>query len=167
LNKNKLLLGTGFCLIGVFSFLNYLGIISVDVEIIIAVAFILYSVITVYISLGSGDRASLVFSTILFLVGVIYLVKSHYQITDTRGTIFSSILFISGAVMFILFIENPKEKKLLVPSISMFILSIASIIFFKNVGLFNLVNKVANLFDIIWPVLLIVLGISIFINRKK
>jgi hypothetical protein len=152
---------------GVFSFLNYLGIISVDVEIIIAIAFILYSVITVYISLGSGDRASLVFATILFLAGVIFLVKSYYKITDTRGTIFSSILFITGAVMFILFIENPKEKILLAPSIIMFLLSIVSIIFLKNIGLFNLVNKVGNIFDVFWPVLLLVLGISIFLNRKK
>ena len=167
LNKNKLILGFGLCLMGIFSFLSYLGIVSLNVETIIAIAAVLYSIVTVYISLGNGDRAALAFSTTLFLVGVIFLIKSHYQITETRGIVFSSILFISGAVLFILFVENPKEKKFLIPSFAMFLLSIASMLFLKNLGLFNLVNKVGNLFEIAWPAILIVLGISIFINRGK
>jgi hypothetical protein len=167
LNKNKILIGSGFCILGILSFLSHLGIISLNVETIIAIIVALYSIAAFYISMGAGDRANIVFSTILFLVSVIFLVKSYYQITDTRATVFSSILFISGAVLFILFIDNPKEKFFLVPSIAMFLLSIASMLFLKSAGLFGLVNKVGNLYEVVWPAILIVLGIIVYINRKK
>lgn len=167
MNRNKLILGFGFCLMGIFSFLSYLGIISIESETVIASAAAVYSLITVYNSFGSGKRAVLSFSTVLFLVSIIFIVKTHYPFTDTRGTIFSSILFISGTVLFILFIENTKEKIFLNASLMMFLLCVVSIVFLKSTGLFYLVNKVGNVFEIFWPAVLIVLGINVFINRKK
>jgi hypothetical protein len=46
-------------------------------------------------------------------------------------------------------------------------LSYLTVTFLKNLGLFETANKIGNLVEVFWPVILIVLGIGVLINRKK
>ena len=152
---------------GVLAILKYYGVISFSNQQIIGTTFVFYSVPTVYISLENGRRERLVWATILFCAGVVFIVKSYFEILDTRGIVFTSILFGSGAVLLLLFIDNTKQKLFLILSIIMMILSYLSATFFKNWGLFTYTNKIGDVFEIFWPVILIVFGMSIFINRRN
>ena len=154
-------------LFGIFSLLSSRNVISQTFEDIAGIILILYSIPTVYSALNNGAREKLIVSTILFLVGVVFLVKSHFEILDTRGIVFFSMLFISGSVLVILFIDNTKEKIFLYAGIVLLGLSYLSISQFKKMGLFNSANRIGNLLEIFWPIILIVLGMVIFINRKK
>jgi len=136
-------------------------------EQILGGAIIFYSLPTAYFSLENGKRDKLVWATILFCVSVVLIVKSYFEILDTRGIIFVSILFVSGTVLMLLFIENMKEKVFFFSSLILILLSYLSVTFFKNLGLFETANKIGNLVEVFWPVILIVLGIGIFIKRKK
>ncbi len=167
MSKSKLVLGISFLLIGVFSLLRYFGVVSLSNEQLFGTAIIFYSLPTVYISLESGRREKLVWATILFCVGVIFIVKSYFEILDTRGIVFASILFASGAAFMLLFIENIKERIFLISALLLILLSYLSVTFFKKLGLFETVNKIGDLFEVFLPAILIVLGISIFINRKR
>lgn len=167
MSKSKLVLGISFLLIGVFSLLRYFGVVSLSNEQLFGTAIIFYSLPTVYISLESGRREKLVLATVLFCVGVIFIVKSYFEILDTRGIVFASILFASGAAFMLLFIENIKERIFLISALLLILLSYLSVTFFKKLGLFETVNKIGDLFEVFLPAILIVLGISIFINRKR
>jgi hypothetical protein len=167
LNKNKIVLGISFLIVGVFSLLRYFGSVTLSNEQLFGTAILFYSIPTVYFSLDNGRREKLVWATLLFCVGVIFIVKSYFEILDTRGIVFASILFASGAVLFLLFIENMKEKIFLVSSLTLILLSNLSVTWFKNFGLFEAANKIGILFEIFWPVILIVFGITIFIRRKR
>ncbi len=136
-------------------------------EKILGGAIIFYALPTAYFSLENGKRDKLVWATIVFCVSVVLIVKSYFEILDTRGIIFVSILFVSGTVLMLLFIENMKEKVFFVSSLILILLSYLTVAFFKNLGLFETANKIGNLVEVFWPVILIVLGIGVFINRKK
>lgn len=136
-------------------------------EQIVAGAIIFYSIPTAYFSLENGKRDKLVWAAILFCVSIVLIVKSYFEIFDTRGIIFVSILFISGTVLMLLFIENMKEKVFFFSSLILILLSYLTVTFFKNLGLFDTANRIGNLAEIFWPVILIMLGIGVFINRKK
>lgn len=136
-------------------------------EQIIGGAIIFYAIPTVYISLENGRRDKLVWATILFCVSVVLIVKSYFEILDTRGIIFASILFVGGTVLMLLFIENMKEKVFFISSLILIFLSYLTVTTFKNLGLFETANKIGNLVEAFCPVILIVLGIGVFINRKK
>ncbi len=136
-------------------------------EQILGGAIIFYALPTAYFSLENGKRDKLVWATIVFCVSVVLIVKSYFEILDTRGIIFVSILFVSGTVLMLLFIENMKEKVFFVSSLILILLSYLTVAFFKNLGLFETANKIGNLVEVFWPVILIVLGIGVFINRKK
>lgn len=103
----------------------------------------------------------------MFLIGVVFIVKSYFEILDSRGIVFFSILFISGSVLVILFIENIKEKVFLYAGFIFLVMSYLSITEFRKFGLFNTANRIGNLLEVFWPVILIIMGIIIFINRKK
>ncbi len=143
------------------------NIILLTFEDVVGIVFIFYSIPTVYSALSNSERGKLTSSTILFFVGVVFLVKSYFEILDTRGIVFFSVLFISGSVLVILFIENIKEKIFLYAGIVLLVLSYLSITQFKKFGLFNAANRIGNLSEVFWPVILIVMGMIIFVNRKK
>jgi hypothetical protein len=167
LNNSKLALGTSLLLFGVLTLLDNFGIISFSFEKIFGYALMFYSIPTFYSSLNNSRRETLISSTILFLVGIIFLVKGYFQIIDSRGIMFASILFIGGAVLLVLFLENLKEKIFLTAGFVLILLSILSVTILKKIGLFDLSTKVNNMFEIFWPVILIIAGINLFINRKK
>lgn len=165
--NSKIILGFSFLIFGILSMLSSRNIILLTFEEVVGIVFIFYSMPTVYSALNNGERGKLTASIILFLVGVGFLVKSYFEILDTRGIVFFSVLFISGSVLVILFIENIKEKIFLYAGTVLIILSYLSITQFKKLGLFNAANRIGNLLDVFWPVILIAMGMIIFINRKK
>lgn len=167
MNNYRLILGISFLLLGVLALLNKAEVVFLSTEDMLGIIFIFYAIPTVYLSLNNGKRERLVSETILFFVGVVFVVRSYFEIPDTRGLVFVSILFISGSVFFILFIENTKEKIFFIASAFLILLSFFSITYFKGWGLFETANKIGNLLGVFWPLILVVLGINIFINRKR
>lgn len=165
--NNRIILGISFLIFGILSMLSSRNIILLTFEDVAGIVFVFYSIPTVYSALNNGERGKLIVSTILFFVGVVFLVKSYFEILDTRGIVFFSILFIGGSVLIILFIDNIKEKIFLYAGFILLVLSYLSITQFKKLGLFNSANRIGNLFEIFWPVILIVMGMIIFVNRKK
>ncbi|MCX6169345.1 MAG: hypothetical protein NTX65_08395 [Ignavibacteriales bacterium] len=167
MNNSRFILGISFFLAGFFSLLKYLNIVNIPGEQIIGGAIIFYALPTVYISLEKGRRDKLIWATILFCISVVLVVKSYFEILDTRGIIFASILFTSGTVLLLLFIENMKEKIFFISSLILILLSYLTVTYFKNLGLFETANKIGNIVEIFWPVILIILGIGIYIDRNK
>ena len=165
--NNRIILGLSFLIFGILSMLSGRNIILLSFEDVVGIVFIFYSIPTVYSAFSNDDRGKLIASTILFLIGIVFFVKSYYEILDTRGLVFFSILFISGSILIILFIENIKEKIFLYAGIMLLVLSYLSITQFKKLGLFNAANRIGNLLEVFWPVILIVMGMIIFVNRKK
>lgn len=165
--NNRRIIGICFLVFGILAMLSSRSIIPLTFEEVAGIVFIFYSIPTVYCALKNAERGKLIVSAILFLVGVVFLIKSYFEILDTRGIVFFSILFINGSVLVILFIDNIKEKVFLYAGIILFVLSYLSITQFKKLGLFNAANRIGNLFEVFWPVIMIVMGMIIFINRKK
>lgn len=165
--NNRIIPGFSFLIFGILSMLSSRNIILLTFEDVVGIVFIFYSIPTVYTALNNGERGKLTASTIMFLVGVVFVAKMFFEILDARGIVFFSVLFISGSVLLILFIENIKEKIFLSAGIVLLILSYISITQFKKFGLFSAANRIGNLLEVFWPAILIAMGMIIFINRKR
>lgn len=165
--RNKKILAACIFLYGVLLLLRNSNLLNISIETVTGYVFLLYGVITFYQVFNNERREILIFVTILFLVGIELLVKANIDIYDTRGFVFTSVLFLSGSVFLVLFLENTKEKIFVISGIILIVLSYLTITTFKKLGVFDLANKIANLFEFFWPVVLLIFGISVFINRKK
>jgi len=164
---NKKILAACIFLYGVLLLLRNSNLLNISIETVTGYVFLLYGVITFYQVFNNERREILIFVTILFLVGIELLVKANIDIYDARGFVFTSVLFLSGSVFLVLFLENTKEKIFVISGIILIVLSYLTITTFKKLGVFDLANKIANLFEFFWPVVLLIFGISVFINRKK
>ena len=166
-SENKILVGILLILFGLLSLLNYFSVLHFTNEITYGIVFIFFGLVTVYRTFGSNRRGSLSFGILVFMLGVLFILKSHFDLLDTRGIIFTSILFIGGSILIMLFLDNPKEKAFLYSGLILVILSAITITLFKSLGLFSLTNKIGNYLQYFWPIILIILGMGLFINRKK
>ena len=164
---NRILLAISLIILGIILILRWTGVILYETESIVGIVLTAFGLFNANISFRKNNRKGYVFSSILFLVGIALYVKSVFVLPDTRGLVLVSILFVSGAVLIILFLENISQKIFLWSGILLLLLSISSLTFLRMLGLFRLTNKIADLFEIFWPVILTVFGMSLFINRKK
>jgi len=165
--NNKILTGLAFIILGGLSYVNIAGYINLSSEAVVGITLIFYGIPSVYSALGSGKRDWLAISAVFFFVGVLFIVKYQYDLTDSQSMAFASILLIGGAVFLILFIENTKEKVFIVAAFLLLVLGYAATTIFKQCGILNTTNKIANIVDDFLPVILIVWGLSIFLTRKK
>ena len=154
-------------LLGGLTFLGNTGYLRIETEEIYGLVMIFFGLPSAYLAMNEGRRGRLFFSSVLFFVGILFFVKDKFDLIDTRGLVFTSILFIAGAVLFLLFIDNPKEKIYLFAGIILMGLGYVSAVAFKNLGVFTITNKAANIASDYWPIILIIFGITVFLNRKN
>jgi hypothetical protein len=164
---SKNLFAISLVILGAGLLLIWSGILVYDPEMLIGIVLAALGVSNTNFSFRSGNRKMIVLSTILFLIGVVLIVKNTYEIVDTRGLVLVSILFISGASFLILFVDNVKQKTFLYSGLGLILASYFSITVLRGFGLFDWLKTVGDFLEIFWPVILIVLGLSIFVKKKK
>lgn len=140
---------------------------EIESTLLFGILFSLLGIITVHNSINDGRRGFLFVSSALFMVGVVLLISSGFELLNTRGIVMVSILFYSGAVLLLLFIDNTSQKVFLISSIAIITVGAASVILFKGLGLFDFSNRLANAVADYWPAFLIVFGVSLFLGRKR
>ena len=165
--NNFIILGISLIIIGVSLLLVFFEIISTDFAEIISYVFIFYGIISAYFSFNTGYRGRLFFSSAIFLSGVLLFVINNFEIFDKSSLIFTAILFIIGASFIILFIDNTNERLFLYSGMALLILSYSSAVFYNNLQIIKTANSLAELLMEYWPVLLLLFGINILLNRKR
>lgn len=164
---NKTLAAISLIILGILMLLKWSGLVVYETEAILGFVFTAFGLSSTNLSLKQNNKKILVPSSILFLIGIALLIRVYYNIPDTRGFALVSILFISGAVFLLLFIDNYSQKVFLITGIALLFLSVISITFLQIAGLFQLTNKIATRLKSFWPIILILFGTGLFINRKK
>jgi len=139
----------------------------IDITWIIGATFILQGLFSVIKSLNNDRRDLLFLFTILFMIGIIFIIKSNFNIRETREIVFTSILLISGGAFLMLFIENSKERIFALVGVIFFIVGYLSINLLRDYGLTKISNSLAKTAEDFWPIVLISSGLILFLNRKK
>ncbi|MEW6194364.1 MAG: hypothetical protein AB1521_04300 [Bacteroidota bacterium] len=164
---HKRISGVAFIFYGVCSLLSYYSILNISPYTAVGLTFILFGIPSTYLAFKNNRRDLLLLSALIFMIGTILIVKSNYEIINDRGIVFTSILFIGGTLFFILFIDNTRVKGFLFASLILIIMGIIPVTFSKEIGILDYANKAADLAEDFWPVVLIILGLNVFLNRKK
>ena len=164
---SKNLFAISLIILGAGLLLIWSGILVYDPEMLIGIILSALGISNTNFSFRNNNRKMIVISTILFLIGVVLIVKNTYEIVDSRGLVLVSILFISGSSFLILFVDNVKQKTFLYSGLALILASYFSITVLRGFGLFDWLKTVGDFLEIFWPVILIVLGLSIFIKKKK
>ena len=160
---NKIIFGISLIVIGVLSFLKLIGSTSMSYNEILGISFAVFGFLSVLVNLGKFKRGQLFIGTILFGLGVIFIVINNYEIFVTNSLFFPSFLIITGTGLHVLFIDNTKEKVFFYSSI---LLIFTGVIFSYGIdflGISTLANSFGNIFMGLWHIFLLILNILMYV----
>lgn len=146
---------------------SQLKLLKIELFQIFGAALILQGITSVSISFKQNRRDLLFLFTVMFLVGIFFTTKSYFVIRETREIVFTSILFISGGAFLMLFIENMKEKFFLYTGLLFLLIGYLSTTLLRDAGITKYADTLGGLAKDFWPVVLIITGLILFLNRKK
>ncbi|MBS3945520.1 MAG: hypothetical protein KGZ42_08475 [Melioribacter sp.] len=164
---NKKIFGLILVLSGFLILASQLKLLKIELFQILGAALILQGITSVSISFKQNRRDLLFLFTVMFLVGIFFTTKSYFVIRETREIVFTSILFISGGAFLMLFIENMKEKFFLYTGLLFLLIGYLSTTFLRDAGITKYADTLGGLAKDFWPVVLIITGLILFLNRKK
>jgi len=165
--NNKSLVSMSLILLGFVLLLKYFGIVSIVYSEIYGYAFSIYGIIAVYNLFGSGNKGALFIAGVLFILGVSLIVLENYEILSPVKFLLPSILFSAGTGFALLFIDNIRERVFLIISIIMLAAGMFSVIYFDLLSSIQAANRIALVIFYYWPVIFILIGFSIILNRKR
>jgi hypothetical protein len=109
-------------------------------------------------------RGKIFGGTFIFLLGVLFVLK-NFNIIYMRYDIFWPALFlILGLSFLMLFIFEPKDWGVLIPSI--IFIGFGLFVIFTRLGYFYY-WEIWDLIGMYWPVILIIIGVSMLLTKKK
>lgn len=165
--NNQGVLSLILILIGVTYMLNFWGMITLNSQKILAFAFMIYGIVTVYNTLGTHRKGRLFFGSALFLSGVVMFVLQYSRFLQFSMIIFPSLLFIVGAGFLMLFIDDMQNKVFLYSSTVLLCCGLAFLVFIRVIPIMNFANRIASGLFEYYPVFIILFGLYVLLNRKR
>ena len=167
-NRNsKLLASLSLIALGIMLLLHYFDLISAGEGQIFGYVLSAYGIISVYILSGSGKKGRLFLTGVLFIPGVLLIVLGNYEILSPLKLLLPTVLFALGTAFALLFVDNYREAVFLVISLIFLAAGIFTSIYFNLFAIVQSANKIALVIFQYWPVIFILIGFSIILNRKR
>lgn len=147
--------------------LRFTGIIDVPLILLSAWILMVYGFTAVLVTLGTQRKGFLFISTSMFMTGVVLYVSHNYMFLNPNALVFPSSLFIIGSGFLMLFIDDTTSKIFLYSSGILIFFAFISIWLSRSFGIMRFVTTLSSIVIDYSPVFLILIGISILMNRKK
>lgn len=167
MRNNQSTLSLVFIFILLVYVLKLFGIITVSTGKVISYAFLLYGIVSVYLTMGTHRRAGLFLGTSIFLTGVVLFIIEHFDIIQPGILILPSLLFIVGIGFLMLFLDDFSNRVFLYTSAILVGCSVLSAMLTRRVPFFGFAGRITSGLLDYYPVFLILLGVYILLNRKR
>jgi hypothetical protein len=153
--------------LGLTLLLKYTGLVSAGYDEIFGYVFCGYGLIAVYILTGTGQKGGLFAAGALFIFGVSLVVPVNYEILSPMKILLPAILFAAGTGVALLFFDNYREPVFFIISAILFSAGILTVAYFDLINTIRLANKIAQVIFYYWPVIIVLIGFSILLNRSS
>ncbi len=164
MKKNRVpIIGVVLILVGAVLLLRQMDVITISWNFLIWSGLLLYGAALVIRSLWYNERKKIFWGTMCFLTGVLFLTK-EFGFTHTSFSILSpAFLLILGLSFFMLFVFNPKDWHILIPSF--IFLGLGITLMMTSLG-FWYIEEVGKIISSYWPILLIIIGGTMLLKRR-
>jgi len=140
-------------------------IISFNNNELIGYALIIYGLSVYYSSHIKSKKLGLFLGSAIFLTGVIFFILGNFEIADKVQIIIPSIILIISFSIFMLYVYDTSLKIPLYISLVLLLAGVAYIGFNSKYGYRNFIPHISEITVRYWPVLVILVVISILANK--
>ena len=166
LNNKVSSIGLTLIVLGILLLMKLLGIITVKTNEIYGNMMLFLGITSVFFNVGKNRRGELFLGASVFMLGVLFHVLNNYDILNTNRLFLPSLLFITATGFIILFLDNQREKSFLLVSIVLYLLSFITVKYYSDYGIISFTNSIGFLVLEFWPVLIILIGVGLMVERK-
>jgi hypothetical protein len=146
--------------------LSVFKIISITLTDVLSYSLLIIGIALVYGETIRQNRLSVFLGSIIFLLGVYFLVSENFNLTISEGMSIPIILIFAGSGLLVLHIST--STKIIFLIISIILLSAGLTLFIANthLGFSSFFQSVLPILNFLWPVLIIFILIAFFLKTK-
>jgi len=130
-----------------------------------------YSLLVIGIALVYGEsirqnRLSIFLGSIIFLLGVYFLISENFELSNRDGMSVPIILIFAGTGLLVLHISNKAKKIFLIISIILLTAGLTLLIVNSHWSISSFFYSLLPVLNFLWPALIILILIALFLKIK-
>lgn len=130
-----------------------------------------YSLIIIGIALVYGEsirqnRLSVFLGSIIFLVGVYFLVSENFELTNSDGMSIPIIVILAGSGLLVLHISTSTNRIFLIISIILLTAGLTLLLMNSHWSMGSFIQSFLPVLNFLWPALIILMLIVLFLKTR-
>jgi len=146
--------------------LSVFKIISITFTDILSYSLIIIGIALVYGESIRQNRLSVFLASIIFLVGVYFLVSENFELTNSIGMGIPIILILAGSGLLVLHISTSTNKIFLIISIILLTAGLTLLLMNSHWSMGSFIQSFLPVLNFLWPALIILVLIVLFLKTR-
>lgn len=146
--------------------LSIFKIISITYSDILSYSLLIIGIALVYGESIRQNRLSVFLGSIIFLVGVYFLVTENFELTNSDGMSIPIIVILAGSGLLVLHISTSTNKIFLIISIILLTAGLTLLLMNSHWSMGSFIQSFLPVLNFLWPALIILMLIVLFLKTR-
>jgi len=163
--RNNLIIVYLVIFISVLIILRSFGVIIINNDELIGYGLITYGLSLFYSAFIKSRKLFIFIGSTIFLIGVFFFIMGNFEFEKTDKIYVPAAIFILSISYLMLFLSDRSFKFGMYAAIILFTSGIGTLAIMSMHGIENFITYTINIFNIYWPVLIILLAVIALVNK--
>ena len=163
--RNNLIIVYLVIFISALIILRSIGIIIINNDELIGYGLITYGLSLFYSAYIESRKLFIFIGSTVFLIGVFFFIMGNFEFENTDKIFIPAAIFILSVSSFMLYLSDTGFKVGMYSAIILFTAGIGALAIMSTHGIENFITYTVNIFNIYWPVLIILLAVIALVNK--
>ena len=146
--------------------LSILNVIDITLTNILSYALLIIGIALVYGESIRQNRISVFLGSIIFLLGVYFLISENFELNNSNGMSLPIILIFAGTGLLVLQISTKTKKIFLIISIIVLSAGLTLLILNSHLSIGSFIQSLLPVLNFLWPAIIILIVIALFLKIR-
>ena len=146
--------------------LSILNVIDITLTNILSYALLIIGIALVYGESIRQNRLSVFLGSIIFLLGVYFLISENFELKTRDGMSVPIILIFAGTGLLVLHISTKTKKIFLIISILLLSAGLTLLIMNSHLSIGSFIQSLLPVLNFLWPAIIILIVIALFLKIR-
>ena len=146
--------------------LSILNVIDITLTNILSYALLIIGIALVYGESIRQNRISVFLGSIIFLLGVYFLISENFELNNSNGMSVPIILIFAGTGLLVLHISTKTKKIFLIISIILLSAGLTLLILNSHLSIGSFIQSLLPVLNFLWPAIIILIVIALFLKIR-
>jgi len=146
--------------------LSILNVIDITLTNILSYALLIIGIALVYGESIRQNRLSVFLGSIIFLLGVYFLISENFELNNRNGMSVPIILIFAGTGLLVLHISTKTKKIFLIISIILLSTGLTLLIMNSHLSIGSFIQSFLPVLNFLWPAIIILIVIALFLKIR-